>query len=107
MALQQHNPPHPGALIKRAYIEPFSEVTGNKVADRLGVGLSTFNRLLNGVSDVSPEMAVRLSSVIGASAESWLMLQDSYDLWKARQSVDVKKLELRDFSSVPKNRFDV
>jgi len=100
MTLQQHNPPHPGALIQRTYIDPFTEVTGNKVADRLGVARSTFNRLLNGVSDVSPEMAVRLSSVLGGSAESWLMLQDSYDLWKARQSVDVKALKPIDFSEV-------
>jgi len=100
MSLQQHNPPHPGALIQRTYIDPFKEVTGNKVADRLGVARSTFNRLLNGVSDVSPEMAVRLSRVLGGSAESWLMLQDSYDLWKARQSVDVKALKPIDFGKV-------
>ncbi len=100
MTLQQHNPPHPGALIQRTYIDPFKEVTGNKVADRLGVARSTFSRLLNGISDVSPEMAVRLSGVLGGSAESWLSLQDSYDLWKARQIVDVKKLNPIDFSKV-------
>ena len=100
MTFQQHNPPHPGALILRTYIEPFAEITGNKVADRLGVARSTFNRLLNGVSDVSPEMAVRLSGVLGGSAESWLTLQESYDLWKARQTVDTAKLERIDFSQV-------
>ena len=100
MTFQQHNPPHPGALILRTYIEPFAEITGNKVADRLGVARSTFNRLLNGVSDVSPEMAVRLSGVLGGSAESWLTLQESYDLWKARQTVDTETLERIDFSQV-------
>jgi len=100
MALQQHNPPHPGALIQRTYIEPFAEITGNKVADRLGVARSTFNRLLNDVSDVSLEMAVRLSKVLGGSAESWLTLQESYNLWKARKSVDTKNLERIDFNKV-------
>lgn len=100
MSFQQHNPPHPGALIQRTYIAPFKEITGNKVADRLGVARSTFNRLLNGVSDVSPEMAVRLSGVLGGTAESWLTLQESFDLWKARQAVDVGKLELIDFNEV-------
>lgn len=100
MRLQQHNPPHPGALILRTYIEPFNEITGNKVADRLGVARSTFNRLLNGVSDVSPEMAVRLSEVLGGSAESWLTLQESFDLWEARQTVDTKNLERIDFNKV-------
>lgn len=100
MTLQQHNPPHPGALIQRTYIEPFAEITGNKIADRLGIARSTFNRLLNGVSNVSPEMAVRLSTVLGSSAESWLTLQESYDLWKARQTVNTSDLERIDFNKV-------
>lgn len=100
MSLQQHNPPHPGALIQRTYIEPFAEITGNKIADRLGIARSTFNRLLNGVSNISPEMAVRLSSVLGSSAESWLTLQESYDLWKARQTVNTKDLRRIDFNKV-------
>jgi addiction module HigA family antidote len=100
MSLQQHNPPHLGALIQRTYIEPFAEITGNKIADHLGIARSTFNRLLNGVSNISPEMAVRLSSVLGGSAESWLTLQESYDLWKARQTVNTKDLRRIDFNKV-------
>ncbi len=100
MILQQHNPPHPGALIQRTYIEPFSDISGNIIADRLGVARRTFSRLLNGISGISPEMAVRLSSVLGGSAESWLTLQESYDLWRARQSIDTKNLERIDFNEV-------
>ncbi len=100
MTYQQHTPPHPGELIFRTYIEPFEEITGNNVADRLGVARSTFNRLINGVSDVSPEMAVRLSCVLGGTAESWLTLQESYDLWEARRAVDTKILKRIDFNKV-------
>ena len=100
MALQRHNPPHPGALIQRTYIEPFCEISGNNIADRLGVARSAFNRLLNGVADVSPEMAVRLSGVLGGSAESWLTLQESYDLWKAHKKVDWKSLKRINFNNI-------
>ncbi len=100
MTFQQHNPPHPGQLIFRTYIEPFAEISGNQVADRLGVARSTFNRLITGKAGVSPEMAIRLSGVLGGSAESWLTLQESYDLWLARQSVDTESLELIDFHRV-------
>lgn len=93
MTIQQQNPPHPGELIKRTYIDPFDDISGNQVAKRLGVAVSTFNRLINGVSDVSPEMAVRLSKVLGRSPESWLLMQDHYDLWKARQTVNTDDLE--------------
>jgi addiction module HigA family antidote len=93
MTIQQHNPPHPGELIKRTYIDPFDELSGNQVARRLGVAVSTFNRLVNGVSDISPEMAIRLSKVLGRSPESWLLMQDNYDLWKARKKVNTDDLE--------------
>lgn len=93
MTIQQHNPPHPGELIKRTYIDPFDDISGNRVAKHLGVAVSTFNRLINGVSDISPEMAARLSRVLGRSPESWLLLQDHFDLWKARQTINTDDFE--------------
>lgn len=100
MSFQQHNPPHVGGLIYRTYIEPFDDISANKIADALGVARSTFSRLITGVSDLSPEMAVRLSVVLGGSAESWIRLQENYDLWKARESVDTKNLNRIDFEAV-------
>ena len=100
MSFQQHNPSHVGGLIYRTYIEPFDELSANKVADALGVARSTFSRLINGISDLSPEMAVRVSVVLGGSAESWMRLQENYDLWKAREKVDTKNLKRIDFEEV-------
>jgi len=100
MTIQQHNPPHIGGMIFRTYIEPFDDVSANQIADALGVARSTFNRLLNGISDLSPEMAVRLSAVLGGSAESWLRIQENYDLWKAREKVDTNKLTRITFQAV-------
>jgi plasmid maintenance system antidote protein VapI len=37
-------------------------------------------------------MALRLSKVLGRSPESWLSLQDSYDLWEARHRLDLSGL---------------
>ena len=100
MTMQQHNPPHVGGLIYRTYIEPFNDISANKIADSLGVARSTFNRLINGVSDLSPEMAIRLSAVLGGSPESWLHLQENYDLWKAKEKVNTEKLNCIDFDAV-------
>jgi len=100
MTMRQHNPPHAGGLIFRTYIEPYDDVSANKIADALGVARSTFNRLLNGISDLSPEMALRLSAVLGGSAESWLRIQENYDLWKAREKVDTEKLSRIKFKAV-------
>lgn len=92
MGIQQHNPSHPGGFIKRNYLKPFN-LGSNEVADKLQVSHSTFNRLINEKADVSPEMALKLSIVLGRSAESWLAMQDNFDLWKARQEIDLSTYE--------------
>ena len=89
--MAMHNPPHPGEFVREVYLTPFG-ISARQVAASLGVSASTFNRLLNGESNVSPQMALRLSKALGRSPESWLSMQDDYDLWHARQSVDLKRV---------------
>ncbi len=94
--MAMHNPPHPGAFIQNVYLEP-NEISGRELAARLGVAASTLNRILNEASGISPEMALRLSKVLGRSPESWLMMQDHYDLWDAKQKVDLKQIHKFEF----------
>ena len=84
--MTMHNPPHPGEFIKEVYIAPF-ELSVRKVAENLSVSPSTLTRLLNGESNISPEMALRLSKALGRSPESWLAMQGQYDLWHARKKI--------------------
>jgi addiction module HigA family antidote len=99
MSIQQHNPPHPGAFIRRVYIEPF-ELTSNEVARKLQVSPSTFNRLLNEKADISPEMALKLSKVLGRSPESWMAMQNNFNLAKAREVVDLDDFDSIAFSAL-------
>ena len=96
--MAMYKPPHPGALIREIYITPH-DISVRKVAESLGVSPSTFNRLLNGDSNVSPEMALRLSKTLGRSPESWLGMQDQYDLWQAKKKVDLKQVKKINLSS--------
>ena len=86
--MKQFTPPHPGGFIKRTYLEPFN-LAPNSVAYRLGVSPSTFNRLINEKSSVSPIMALKLSKVLGRLPESWLSMQRNFDLWEAKLRVDL------------------
>ena len=63
-----HNPPHPGEFICAIYMEPYG-LSVRKIAGKIGVSLSTLNRVLNGLSNISPEMALRLSKALGRSPE--------------------------------------
>ncbi|AHY05959.1 HigA family addiction module antitoxin [Serratia plymuthica] len=91
-----HNPPHPGELIKET-METL-QLSARGLARALDVAPSTVQRLISGKSDISPEMAIRLSIVIGSSEHVWMGMQDAYDLWHARQSIDLSKLRKLDFA---------
>lgn len=90
--MSMYNPPHPGEFIREVYLEPL-EVSARTVAAKLKVSPSTFTRLINGKSSITPEMALRLSKTLGRSAESWLALQNSYDLWQMRKVLNVDEIE--------------
>ena len=89
--MAMYNPPHPGEFITDIYLEPHG-ISGRELAAKLDVAASTLSRILKGTSRVTPEMALRLSKVIGRTPESWLLLQDNHDLWIARQHVDLKRV---------------
>ncbi|MGA8513382.1 MAG: HigA family addiction module antitoxin [Burkholderiaceae bacterium] len=95
--MAMHNPPHPGAFIQEIYLTP-NAMSGRELALQLDIAPSTLNRVLNGNSGVSPEMALRLSKALGRSPESWLAMQDHYDLWQARQVVNLKSVRKIAFS---------
>ena len=97
MPMQQHNPMHPGEFIRRVYAQPFNIGT-NELARKLQVSAGLVSRLLNGKTDVSPLMALKLSKVLGRSPESWLLMQDNYDLTHARQTIDLSSYESMTFA---------
>lgn len=98
MTIQQHKPMHPGAFIKRVYLQPFN-VGSNVLARKLQVSTGLVSRLLNGKTDVSPAMALKLSKVLGRTPESWLLMQDNFDLWQARQEIDLSGFETISFAA--------
>ena len=90
--MTMHNPPHPGEFIREVYLDP-NGITGRQLAAKLGVASSTLTRVLNGNNGISSEMALRLSKALGRSAESWMIMQNNFDLWHARQRVDLEKVQ--------------
>jgi addiction module HigA family antidote len=82
---------HPGEFINEVYLTPYG-VSGRELAEKLDVAASTLTRLLKGASGVSPEMALRLSKALGSSPETWLQMQQNYDLWHARKNLNLRRV---------------
>ena len=77
-----HNPAHPGEVLREYLPEGLSI---GEVAKRLGVTRQALSALLNGRAGVSAPMALRLEGALGTSAEMWLNMQTTHDLWRARK----------------------
>lgn len=86
--MNMHNPPHPGKFILETYINTLN-ISLREAAIKLDVASSTFSRLIKGDSDISPEMALRLSKAFGRTPESWLKMQANYELWQARKRINL------------------
>lgn len=86
-----HNPPHPGEILKEFYLEPLS-LSVTEVAKVLNVTRKTLSAILNGRSGLSPLMALKLSVAFDTTPESWLELQNQYDLWQEHLHVGIPNI---------------
>ena len=95
--MRTHNRSHPGEIIREDCLKPVG-LTVTAAARGLGVTRKALSDLLNGHSDVSPEMAIRLEKVGWSTADTWLRMQMRWNLWEARRNggkIKVRKFEAK------------
>jgi addiction module HigA family antidote len=71
-------PVHPG-LVLQDELEEIG-VSQSALAKHIGVLPKTINEICRGKRGISAEMAVKLSSALGASPQFWLNLQNNWEL---------------------------
>jgi len=90
--LPRNRPPtHPGEMLFEQFVKPL-DMTQTELARRLGVSYPRLNEIIKGRRSVTPDTALRLSRVLGMSADFWLGLQQDWDLWHAMNSPEAKKI---------------
>src|ERR1700720_64760 len=89
-SMPMYNPPHPGEVIRELCLRPLG-VSVTAAARSLGVTRKALSELLNGKSGVSPSMALRLAIAFDTSPESWLNMQQQYDLYRARKNPALRR----------------
>ena len=87
------DPPHPGSIIKDLYL-PDYKLSVTAFALKLGVSRVTASELVNCKNGINAEMALKLSKAFQTSPEYWLNMQQQYDLWQARQRVNLDSVEI-------------
>ncbi|HEY2416192.1 MAG TPA: HigA family addiction module antitoxin [Pirellulaceae bacterium] len=78
-------PTHPGEMLLEEFIKPLN-ISQSALAVRLGISFPRLNEIVRGKRGVTPDTALRLSRVVGMSADFWLGLQQDWDLWQAMRS---------------------
>jgi addiction module HigA family antidote len=81
--MRMKNPPHPGELIG----DNLHDLGWSIVDAAKGLGMSRqqLHNIIGGRSAVTPDLAVKLEKAIGSTADTWLRLQNAYDLAEAEQ----------------------
>jgi addiction module HigA family antidote len=68
-------------------------LTQTELAQRLGVSYPRLNEIIKGRRSVTPDTALRLSRVLGMSADFWLGLQQDWDLWHVMNSPQAREIK--------------
>jgi len=85
----KREPTSPGEILSEEFMNPL-KLTQKQLADHIGCDIKVINRIINGKTSVTAEMALKLGATFKATADFWLNAQKAVDLYQAAQQV--KKL---------------
>ena len=71
-------------MLLEEFLEP-GGISRAELARRMGKTPASINELVKGKRGVSAEMALLLADIFGTTAEFWMNLQMSWELWHARK----------------------
>ena len=85
-------PMHPGEVLKELYLAPL-DMGAIAFARRLDVPRTRIERLVKGVTSVTPDTALRLARAFNTTPAYWMNMQTNYDMSVASKVVDVSGIE--------------
>ncbi|MEX2232497.1 MAG: HigA family addiction module antitoxin [Cyclobacteriaceae bacterium] len=86
--LIQHEPAHPGAILREFYFEPL-KLNITEAAEKLLITRPNLSAIVNGKAGISAVMALKLAKAFKTTPQFWMSLQANYDLWQASKQSDV------------------
>ena len=91
MIINGMRPIHPGEILREDFLKPL-QMSANALSKALHVPAGRVNDIVLERRGVTPDTALRLARYFGGDAQSWLNLQQSYDL-KVTQKQKAKQIE--------------
>src|SRR5229473_1112222 len=78
------NPPHPGDFIRTEILEP-TGLSVTAAAAALQVSRPALSSLLNGGTNLSGDMALRIEKAFGVKMDTLMRMQSAYDIAQTRK----------------------
>lgn len=75
-------PTTPGEILREEFLQPLG-MTQKQLGDHIGSDVKVINRIVNGRTSVSADMALKLGAALGTSPGFWLNAQRAVDLHRA------------------------
>jgi addiction module HigA family antidote len=75
----------PGEILKEEFLAPLG-LSAYRVAKDIGVSPTAIGQILSGARAITPDMALRLGSYFGMTAQFWINAQSHFDLRKLEAS---------------------
>ena len=75
-------PTTPGEILREEFLKPLG-MTQQQLAKHLGCDIKVINRVVNGRTSISAELALKLAAAFNTSAEFWINAQKAVDLYEA------------------------
>ena len=82
---KNRRPTHPGEILLEDVLPELS-ISQGEFADQLKVSRRTVSEILHGHRSLTPDMAIRISRLIGGTPDGWLRMQQAIDLWDLEHS---------------------
>ena len=79
-------PTSPGEILDKEFLKPLN-ITQKQLANHLNCDIKVINRIVNGHTSVTPEMAIKLASAFKTTPNFWLNAQQAVDTYKAYQKI--------------------
>ncbi|HEY4103514.1 MAG TPA: HigA family addiction module antitoxin [Polyangiaceae bacterium] len=79
-------PTTPGEILQQEYLAPL-ELSQKDLANHIDQDVKVINRIVNGRSAVTAEVALKLAATFRTTPEFWLNAQKAVDLYVARAKV--------------------
>ena len=81
-SLTKRPPTSPGEILREEFLMPLG-MTQRRLAEHLDCDVKVVNRIVNGRTSVTAEMALKLGATFRTSPEFWLNAQKAVDLYEA------------------------